>query len=261
MDTASTVEGLEFTIEVPGFKESDLEIRIIGDTIVVSGRLDQDRTDKTRRVVEREYGPFYRFIKICEGVPLHRIQASLDCGLLTILVPNPTVQVGKTIAINSAVRRIFEGDDACELQFDLPGVDESDIDLAVRDGLLTISCGEGPKAAEAGDQLENASAPRLLQSMEVPAGVDANQIRAVLAKGVLTVTLPIAAGHRRRTIPLEAVGEAARPETGTNGLGVEPCPPNAGRRHSEPLIGAQTALPFDYWIADDALSENCGPHG
>ena len=254
MDTASTAEGLEFTMEVPGLKESDLEIRLVGETIVITGRWNLDRTDKTFRVVEREFGPFSRFIKISEGVPLRRIQASLDRGLLIIFVPNPTAPVGKSIAINSTVRRIFDGDDAYELKIDLPGVDESDVDLAVRDGVLTITCREGPRAADAGDQAAIAFAPRLLESMALPAGVDADQIRAVLAKGVLTVTLPIAAGHRQRTIPLDSVREAAGSETRSSDIGAPPWPPAGGCCQSgSPFVGPGDP-PFDFWSAGEILA-------
>jgi len=251
MDTASTAEGLEFTIEVPGLKETDLEIRMVGDTIVVTGQVDLDRTDKTYRVVEREVGAFSRFIKVSEGVPLHRIQAWLDRGLLTVFVPNPTVQVGAVIAVNAAVRRVFEGDDLCELKIDLPGVDDRDVDLSVRDGVLTISCRDGAQAAGADDQTADALAPRLLQSMALPAGVDANQIRAVLAKGVLTVTLPIAAGHRQRTIPLDSVREAAGPETRSSDAGARPCPPAGGS--GAPFHGPGDP-PFDFWSASEILA-------
>jgi len=254
MDTASTVEGLEFTMEAPGLKESDLEISLVGDTIVIVGRVDPDRAGKTYRVIEREFGAFSRFIKISDGVPLHRIQASLDRGLLTVFVPNPIVQVG-TIAVNSAVRRVFDGDDLCELKLDLPGVDASDVDLAVRDGVLTISRRRGPQAANAGDQAGNAFAPRLLQSMELPAGVDASQIRAVLAKGVLTVTLPIGAGHRQRTIPLDSVEVSGRAEMRPRGGGADTSPP-AGRGRSEAATGAHVDPPFDVWGACQALSGN-----
>jgi len=246
MDTASTAEGLEFTMEVPGLKETDLEIRLVGDTIVITGQWDLDRTDKTFRVVEREFGPFSRFIKVPEGAPLQRIQASLDRGLLTVFVPNPTVQVGKVIAINSAVRRLFDGDDVCELRIDLPGVDASDVDLAVRNGVLTISCRQGTRA---GDTF----APRLLQSMELPAGVDADQIRAVLAKGVLTVTLPIGAGHRHRTIPLETADETAGLETRASGAETPPYPP-ATDGDPATLLGAPTDPPFDFWSVGEILA-------
>ena len=257
MDTATTPEGLEFTIEVPGIRESDLEIRLAGDTIVVTGHQDVNRRDKTYRVIERECGPVLRSIKIAEGVPLHRIQASLDRGLLTIFVPNPAAPIGKTIAVNSAVRRISQGDDLYELKIDLPGADASEFDLAVRDGLLTISRRGAPWAAEAGDQIPNGFASRLLQSMEVPAGVDANQIRAVLAKGVLTVTLPIAAGHRQRTIPLEVASDPARWETATSGVEAEPPSHSVWRRQQE----TPTTHPFDLWIASDALAAVRGPKG
>jgi HSP20 family molecular chaperone IbpA len=241
MDTASTVDGLEFTMEVPGLKETDLEIRLVGDTIVITGQWDLDRTDKTFRVVEREFGPFSRFIKVPEGAPLQRIQASLDRGLLTVFVPNPTVQVGKVITINSAVRRLFDGDEVCELKIDLPGVDASDVDLAIRDGVLTISCRQG-------DQTADTVLPRLLHSMELPAGVDADQIRAVLAKGVLTVTLPIAAGHRQRTILLETVDERAGPET------TALFPPAAGGYPFGTPFGAPTDPPFDFWSVGEILA-------
>lgn len=251
MDTASTADGLEFTIEVPGLKETDLEISMVGDTIVVTGRRDMDRSDKTYRVVEREFGPFSRFIKVSDGVPLHRIQASLDRGLLTVLVPNPTIQAGN-IAVNSAVRRVFDGDDVCELKIDLPGVDEFDIDLAVRDGVLTISCRN--QAVDADEPSATPFGLRLLRSMELSAGVDADHIRAVLAKGVLTVTLPIAAGHRRRTIPLEFDREAAGSEMRTVDVDAAPGEPASGRRPSEaPFCGQGDPL-FDFWSAGEILA-------
>jgi HSP20 family molecular chaperone IbpA len=199
MDVAATADGLQFVIEAPGMDESDFEIRVVGETILVRGRLDPDRSNKVYRAVERDHGPFSRSIPIAQGVPIHRIQASLSRGLLTIFVPNPTVQVGSTITVNSALCRITDSESMCELKIDLPGVDPSDIDLDIRNGLLTISCRESLETGPTG----------LPQSMLLPAGVDASRIGAVLAKGVLSVTLPIAPAHRQRTIVLETVGEPA----------------------------------------------------
>jgi HSP20 family protein len=214
MDTAVTAGGLEYVIEVPGVKAAELELQVVGGTIVVRGRQDLDQTNRTYRAVERAHGPFLRTLSVPEGARLQDIEAALDRGLLTVFIPNPPILAGRTIAVNSTVQRLLAGDDRYELKLDLPGVDASDITLVVRDGRLTIGRREATLMAETADQpgdqasgpAEAPSVSRIIQSMELPAGVDANLIGAVLAKGVLTVTLPIVAGYRRRIIPVEAEG-------------------------------------------------------
>ena len=85
-----------------------------------------------------------------------------------------------------------ETDKQYELTVELPGMDEKDIELVVTDTTITL---KGEKKAEKETKekdyhLTERSWGSLHRSFSLPAGVEANKIKASFAKGILTVTLP-----------------------------------------------------------------------
>lgn len=75
---------------------------------------------------------------------------------------------------------------------DIPGVDESDVEVFVRDGVLTI---RGKKNSEREEESENfyiseRSFGSFSRAFRLPDGVDEQAVAASFDKGVLTVTLP-----------------------------------------------------------------------
>ena len=75
---------------------------------------------------------------------------------------------------------------------DLPGIDEKDIQLTMRDGVLSL---RGEKKMERSDKNENyhfmeRSYGSFQRSIRLPDTVDENKVDARFDKGVLTVTLP-----------------------------------------------------------------------
>jgi HSP20 family protein len=87
---------------------------------------------------------------------------------------------------------IVDKDKAYEITAELPGLDESNIDVKFADGTLTI---KGEKRDEKEDKqkgyyLSERRYGSFQRSFGVPDGVDADKIEANFKNGVLTVTLP-----------------------------------------------------------------------
>lgn len=87
---------------------------------------------------------------------------------------------------------IVEKDTAYEVTVELPGMDESNIELKLSNGALTI---RGEKKEEKEEKkkdyyLSERRYGSFERRFQVPQGVDTGKIEASFKKGVLTVTLP-----------------------------------------------------------------------
>ena len=87
---------------------------------------------------------------------------------------------------------VVDKDKAYEITAELPGMDESNIDVKVADGTLTI---KGEKRDEKEEKkkdyyLSERRFGSFQRSFGVPDGVDVDKIEANFKNGVLTVTLP-----------------------------------------------------------------------
>ena len=87
---------------------------------------------------------------------------------------------------------LIEREDSLVLKADLPGLSEDDVQVEVRDGVLTIS---GERKAEHEDKQNGyyrveRSFGRFSRSLQLPEGVDADKIGASFENGVLQVTIP-----------------------------------------------------------------------
>jgi HSP20 family protein len=87
---------------------------------------------------------------------------------------------------------VSETDKAITVKADLPGVDPKDVDVTVRDGVLTI---KGEKKEEREEKKKNYQrmerfCGKFYRAISLPTGVDEDNIAAATAKGVVTVTIP-----------------------------------------------------------------------
>jgi len=87
---------------------------------------------------------------------------------------------------------IAETDQAIELTAELPGMQEKDVEVTLKDNVLTI---RGEKKAERDEKkkdyhLVERRYGSFSRRMELPAGIDAANVEAKFANGVLTVTVP-----------------------------------------------------------------------
>lgn len=96
-------------------------------------------------------------------------------------------------ALGSHVIRVEDElkDGSYELRAEVPGVDPAkDVDVTVRDGVLTIKA-ERSEKKEANGHSEF-SYGSFIRSVTLPVGADEDAIKASYDKGILTVSVPVA---------------------------------------------------------------------
>jgi HSP20 family protein len=96
---------------------------------------------------------------------------------------------------------IAEQDGAIEVTADMPGVAAEDIDVQLKEGVLTI---RGEKKSEKDDKQKNyhvmeRSYGMFERSLMLPADVDGDKVEAAFDKGVLRVTLPKLPAEKSKT--------------------------------------------------------------
>ncbi len=87
---------------------------------------------------------------------------------------------------------LVETDDHLVLRGDLPGMTEDDIEIEIKDGVLTVSGerkSESEEKEEGYHRVERAFGS-FSRSLTLPQGVDADKVEAHFDKGVLEVKIP-----------------------------------------------------------------------
>src|SRR4029078_84012 len=79
-----------------------------------------------------------------------------------------------------------------EITAELPGIDEKDIEIQLSNRILTIKAEKKEEKQEERKDyhLSERRYGSLQRSFEIPESVNADQISATFAKGVLTITMP-----------------------------------------------------------------------
>lgn len=96
--------------------------------------------------------------------------------------------------------------DAFVATVEVPGVEAGDLDVSVTDDVLSIT---GEKRQEAEEKDANyyrceRSWGTFTRRVRLPGAVEESKVTASFKNGVLTVTLPEAAGAKSRTVPVKA---------------------------------------------------------
>jgi len=101
---------------------------------------------------------------------------------------------------------VEERDDAYVVEFELPGVRESDVEVSLAGRRLIVS-GERKEKERLGLlRRRTRSVGRFYYEVELPGDVDEDGVTASLDEGVLTVTLPKAESERVRRIKVTRAG-------------------------------------------------------
>ncbi len=82
-------DGLIITLEIPGIDRKDVDLKIEGNRLMVSGsrHFVRDHPDEKCIRIERGFGSFRRVFEIPADTDPDRITAKLDLGVLTIEIP------------------------------------------------------------------------------------------------------------------------------------------------------------------------------
>jgi HSP20 family protein len=103
---------------------------------------------------------------------------------------------------------LVEGDGGYEITVELPGIDVKDVELRVRDDMLTLR-GEKREETERKDKNRHVSERRygsFQRSLRLPPHADAGRVEATCANGILRITLPRSETARAREQRIEIRG-------------------------------------------------------
>lgn len=97
-DVKETKDGYVFRADVPGVRESDIDISVTGNVMTVTGRREAERLNEGDQYyrMERSSGEFSRSFSLPDGTDLENVKADLKDGVLTLTVAKkPEVQPRK----------------------------------------------------------------------------------------------------------------------------------------------------------------------
>lgn len=101
---------------------------------------------------------------------------------------------------------LVEQEDEVVVKVDLPGLDRDDVSVEVRDGVLTIS---GERSSEERDERDDyvrveRAVGRFSRQVQLPEGVDPQEIEASFDRGVLELRIPKPKTHEPHRIEIAA---------------------------------------------------------
>lgn len=102
-DVEETDSAYLVTVDLPGVRQEDVKVEVIGDALTISGqRKREDRNDAggTRRV-ERSYGGFERSFSLPPSTDASKIEAHLEHGVLRVAIPKAEATKPRSIEVQS----------------------------------------------------------------------------------------------------------------------------------------------------------------
>jgi HSP20 family protein len=152
---------------------------------------------RDRNVARREENPFAPLQR-----EIDRVFDDFTRGFATFPMFARTSAADLTPSVD-----VTETDKEIEITAELPGLEEKDVQINVADNVLTIK-GEKKSEKEEKDKNKNyrlveRSYGSFARTLELPAGVDPDAIKASIAKGVLTVTVPKPAPAQTKKIEVK----------------------------------------------------------
>ena len=102
VDIAERKDAYAVTVELPGVKLDDLEITLEDGLLTIQGErhFTNDSSEEQYHRVERSSGPFRRSITLPAHVEADQVNASMEDGVLRILVPKAEQAKPKRIQVN-----------------------------------------------------------------------------------------------------------------------------------------------------------------
>jgi HSP20 family protein len=93
----------KFTVkaELPGMKEEDIDVLVVGDTLTIKGerKAETEVKEEDYYCCERSYGSFSRSIALPSSVDAKKIDASYEDGVLEVSLPKAPEVKAKKVAV------------------------------------------------------------------------------------------------------------------------------------------------------------------
>jgi HSP20 family protein len=106
LDISERKDAYLVTVELPGVEPDDLEITLEDGLLTIQGERHstQDSSEQQFHRVERRYGAFRRAITLPAQVQAEQIEATVDNGVLQIVVPKTQEATPKRIQVRPGSR-------------------------------------------------------------------------------------------------------------------------------------------------------------
>jgi HSP20 family protein len=106
-EVKETKDGYVFKADVPGVKESDLDVTVTGNRLAISGKREAEHKEQTDTfyTYERSYGAFTRSFTLPEGVQSESVVADLKDGVLTVSVKKRPELQPKKVPVQTAAKK------------------------------------------------------------------------------------------------------------------------------------------------------------
>ncbi len=89
--------------EIPGMKEEDIDVSVVGDTLTIKGerKAETEVKEEDYYCCERSYGSFSRAISLPSTVDAKKIEASYEDGVLEVTLPKAPEVKPKKISVSA----------------------------------------------------------------------------------------------------------------------------------------------------------------
>lgn len=106
-EVKETKDAYLFKADIPGVKESDIDVTVTGNRLTLSGKREAEKQEHTDTyfTCERSYGEFTRAFTLPEGVDMNSVHAELNQGVLTVSIQKTPEAQPKKIAVQSAPKK------------------------------------------------------------------------------------------------------------------------------------------------------------
>jgi len=104
VDVSEDSKAYTLAIDLPGVRPEDVKIELDGKRLTVSGEKKLERDEKSDRLYrfERRFGSFQRVFTLPETVATDSIEARVEHGVLTLVLPKVEKAQPRSISIKAA---------------------------------------------------------------------------------------------------------------------------------------------------------------
>ncbi|WOK93501.1 Alpha crystallin/Hsp20 domain-containing protein [Canna indica] len=223
IDWKETTETHVFKADLPGVRKEDVKVEVEDGRVlsITAERSRDEKEDCEWHCLERSCGRFSRRFQLPEDAKADEMKASMANGVLTLVVPKADVKKPKarSIEITSGGAGKKKGKETTEthvFKADLPGVRKEDVKVEVEDGrVLSIT------AERSRDEKEDCewhclerSCGRFSRRFQLPEDAKADEMKASMANGVLTLVVPKADVKKPKARSIEITSGGAGKKKG-----------------------------------------------
>lgn len=101
-DLVERENDFQVCIDLPGMHAKDINLEIVGSSLVISGerKIERKMEKEGTQYHERRIGAFHRTIPLPENVNLEKVDARFEAGVLTLHLPKTAQSQRKKISIH-----------------------------------------------------------------------------------------------------------------------------------------------------------------